>query len=626
MGRSASGDALLGLETVSTRTPPNQEGTLAEQELVSSLAWLIALRWPAGIGVLLVTGFASTVLGLELQVLPLCLLGFGVLAYNVAFWWTLRSLTAGPSTRVTDYQWLARAQIGIDWVAMAVLVYLTGGIESPVLYFYLFHIIIGSLLLPHDRAFLFVAMAPILVGGIALLESQGVLNHIEILVSTRYDQPLYIFTVLAFFTTACYATAYLSMTISRRLRRREDELAALYGSVQATSSTLDLPEVLNRLAEATTRALRCQAAAIRLLDKTGSRLEIAGSFGLSQAYRNLEPVEVARAGIDQEALSGKAVLVSDTASDDRLVDPEQLGSEGIHTILSAPLIGKSGTIGVLRAYGGSAHQFDQDSAAFLSAIAAQGAVAIENAQAYQVLEELDESKSQFVRIVSHELRSPVNVVISLLNVLNRGYVGELNEKQADLVARAQRRIEFLKTLIDDLLDLAAGRADVMAKSERGLVSLSGVLVEVEDRYRTRADEKGLGLLAEYPQEKLRVWGDRDELDRILNNLVSNAIKYTQEGEVRLLLQRTNGSAQVVVSDTGIGIPVDAHEKLFQEFFRAKNAREVQESGTGLGLSIVKDLVARYGGQIEVTSAEGAGTTFVLTLPLAQASPPLPDPD
>jgi signal transduction histidine kinase len=609
-----------------TLSLPNQEGTLAEQELVSSLAWLITLRWAAGIGLLLVTGFASTILGLQIPVLPLCLLGLGVLAYNVAFWWILRKLNARPSTRSTDYQWLARAQIGVDWIAMAVLVYLTGGIDSPVLYFYLFHIIIGSLLLPHDRAFVFVAMSPILVGSIALLEYLGVLPHVEILGSTRYDQPLYIITVLGFFTTACYATAYLSMTISRRLRRREDELAALYGSVQATSSTLDLPEVLNRLAEATTRALRCQATGIRLLDKTGSRLEMAGSFGLSDAYKNLGPVEVARAGIDQEALMGKTVLVFDITQDERLLNPEQLVSEGIHTILSAPLTGKSGAIGLLRAYGGPDHQFDQNDAAFLCTIASQGAVAIENAQAYRMLEELDESKSQFVRIISHELRSPVNVVISLLNVLNRSYVGDLNEKQADLVARAQRRIEFLRALIDDLLDLAAGRADVMAKSERGLVSLSGVLEEVEARYRARADEKGLQLQSEYPDEKLRVWGDRDELDRMLNNLVSNAIKYTQEGEVRLLLQRKDGSARVVVSDTGIGIPKDAHDKLFQEFFRAKNARQVQDSGTGLGLSIVKDLVVRYGGQIDVDSAEGAGTRFVLTLPLATASPPLPDLD
>ena len=135
---------------------------------------------------------------------------------------------------------------------------------------------------------------------------------------------------------------------------------------------------------------------------------------------------------------------------------------------------------------------------FLGAIAAQGAVAIENAQAYQCLEELDESKSQFVRIVTHELRSPVQVVLSLLNVLDAGYVGELTEKQADLVGRARRRIEFLQTLIDDLLDLAAGKADVLATTERGLVSLTEVLQEVRDRYERRHEEKGLTCIWNVP--------------------------------------------------------------------------------------------------------------------------------
>jgi signal transduction histidine kinase len=343
-----------------------------------------------------------------------------------------------------------------------------------------------------------------------------------------------------------------------------------------------------------------------------------GSYGLSERYRDKAPIEVARAKLDQEALSGKAVLIPDTVGDDRLRYPDKVAAEGIHTILSAPLIGKTGPIGVLRAYGGAAHHFSEDDAAFLAAIAAQGAVAIENAQAYQMLEDLDRSKSQFVQIVTHELRSPVQVVISLLNLLDRGYVGELNEKQADLVSRARHRIDYLQTLIDDLLDLAAGRADVLATTERGSVSLTAVLKEVQGRYEARAQEKGLDLHADYPLEDLTVWGDRAELDRMLSNLVSNAVKYTEEGEVRLLLERLDSSARVTVSDTGIGIPEDALPDLFQEFFRAKNARQVKESGTGLGLSIVKDLVERYGGQIQVDSSVGRGTTFILTLPLAES--------
>jgi signal transduction histidine kinase len=272
---------------------------------------------------------------------------------------------------------------------------------------------------------------------------------------------------------------------------------------------------------------------------------------------------------------------------------------------------------VLRAYGGTAYRFTEDDAAFLSAIAAEGSVAIENAQAYQLLENLDREKSQFVRIVTHELRSPVQVTSSLLNVLERGYVGQLNEKQADLVDRAHRRIRFLQTLIDDLLDLAAGKAEVLATAERGLVPLNDVLEEVYTRYESAAQDKGLALRCQCPGEGLNVWGDRSELDRIMNNLVSNAVKYTETGEVRVQAERTDGFVRVVIADTGIGIPKDALPQLFEEFFRAKNAKALQETGTGLGLSIVKDLVERYDGNIEVDSVEGQGTTFTLTLPLAE---------
>lgn len=590
--------------------------TLAEAELVGSLSWLIALRWLAGIGVLLATWFSTSGLTLNIPATPLYLLGVGLLAYNVLLWWTLSRLNATSDCPNVVYQWFARVQIALDWVAMALLVHLSGGIESPALFYFLFHITIASLLLPHDRGFLYVTFGPMLVAGVAFLEYLGILPHYVVFEPNRHDNLVYVVGVLFFFTSACYVMGYFSMTISRRLRRRENELAGLFQSAQATTSTLDLPEVLNRLAEVTTQALQCQAASIRLLDKTGSYLEMIGAYGLSEAYRDKAPIEVARARIDQETLSGQTVLIADTAQDDRLRYPDKITAEGIRAILSSPLIGKQGPIGVLRAYGGSAHRFTENDVTFLSAIAAQGVVAIENAQAYQMLKDLDKNKSQFVRIVTHELRSPVQVTTSLLNVLSRSYVGDLNEKQAELVDRAKRRLQFLQTLIGDLLDLAAGKAEVMTTTARGLVALNEVIQEMQARFEAPAHDKGLVLQVEYPDEKLNVWGDRQELDRMLSNLVSNAVKYTQAGEVQLSLAKDDSYARIVVADTGIGIPEEALPHLFDEFFRARNAKELQEAGTGLGMAITKDLIERYNGQIEVHSAEGQGTTFVIKLPLA----------
>jgi signal transduction histidine kinase len=159
----------------------------------------------------------------------------------------------------------------------------------------------------------------------------------------------------------------------------------------------------------------------------------------------------------------------------------------------------------------------------------------------------------------------------------------------------------------------------MVPADRGLISLTAAVQAVRDRFETHAQEKGLALRLTCDGDPMHVWGDRAELDRMLDNLVGNAVKYTKRGEVTLALERKDGLACLVVADTGIGIPGDALPRLFQEFFRAKNAKELERNGTGLGLSIVQDLVRRYGGEIRVESVEGQGTTFTVTLPLAQPS-------
>lgn len=609
---------LARLLTKATRAfrEASSAGLPAEQELVSSLSWLIRLRWLAGLGMLLVTCLAALALRFEVPAAPLALVGLGILAYNAVLRVGLRWLKSNRSHSRLAYQWFARAQIGLDWVSMAVLIHFSGGIESPAIVFYLFHITIASLLLPHDRGFVYVSLAPILVGGVALLEYTGRLPHVYLIAPAHYGNARYVVVVLFFFACAAYAMAYFSMFISRRLRRRENEISGLYQSVRDTTSTLDLSAVLNRLTEATVMVLACKAASIRLLNKARTHLEMVTTYGLSDAYMEKAPIDLARARIDQEALSGRTVLVPDAPHDPRIRYPAKVRAEGIRTILSAPLIGRQGPIGVLRAYGGESHRFSQDDADFLGAVAAHGAVAIENAQAYQLLAHLDQEKSQFVRMVTHELRSPAQVTQSLLAVLSGGYLGDLNPQQADLVERATRRMQFLETLVDDLLDLAAGKADVLAATERGPVSLTGVLRAVAARFETEAHAKDLSLQLECADHPLYVWGDPSELDRIMNNLVSNAVKYTLRGEVRIRAERQADHACVEVADTGVGIPHDAVPHVFDEFYRASNARDLEDRGTGLGLAIVKDLVQRYGGQITVESTEGRGSTFTLSLPLA----------
>jgi two-component system phosphate regulon sensor histidine kinase PhoR len=176
----------------------------------------------------------------------------------------------------------------------------------------------------------------------------------------------------------------------------------------------------------------------------------------------------------------------------------------------------------------------------------------------------------------------------------------------------------LQTLIDDLLDLVARKSEFSVSEERVPIPLREAIEDVVRRLKVPAEEKQIALESscECGEEPIRVLATKEGIDRILNNLVSNAVKYTPSGgRVCVRLHRANREACIQIVDTGIGIPEDSLPHLFEEFYRAPNAKLQEREGTGLGLAITKDLVIRYGGQIAVQSKVGTGTTFTITLPL-----------
>lgn len=592
--------------------------TLAEQELVNSLGWLVAMRWVAGVAVVLAAFVAARILKLPVPAASLSGVGFFILVYNAGLRWWLGQFGQALPDSPLGYARFARVQIGLDWLAMTALTSLSGGIESPVIIFFLFHISIAALLLPHARAYLQVALAPALVALVTAAEYAGLIPHVSLYGVPRYRDPIFIASVLSFFTAGCLMLAYFCVAISVRLRRREKEIGGLYESVRDATATLDLQTVLSRLVESATRVLDCKGAALRLLDPARKQVAFAATYGLSDAYLERVPQEYTRSRLDQATLAGEALFVNDATEDPRVWNRNRVREEGIESMLSVPLSGKSGPLGVLRAYGGEGHKFSDEDAAFLEMVAAHGVVAIENAQAYQMLEEMDREKSRFVRTATHELRSPINVTESLLTALGSGYVGQLAPEHVDVVNRALKRVQALKSLVNDLLDLAAGKA--LAKpTERRRVPLGALVAEVCEPFQVRAAAKGIALKVEPPAGPLEVLADPADLDRIVTNLVANAVKYTVAGGVTVSMTVEEGYARLAVADTGIGIPAESIPQLFQEFYRAKNAKALHETGTGLGLTIVRDLVDRYGGRVTVESKEGEGTTFTVVLPLAPAA-------
>jgi len=172
----------------------------------------------------------------------------------------------------------------------------------------------------------------------------------------------------------------------------------------------------------------------------------------------------------------------------------------------------------------------------------------------------------------------------------------------------------LESLVNDLLDLAAGKA--ADPQEEEAVVLNSSVGRAVLSLQPRAEEKGVTLTHQACCEELVVWGTEAGLDRIFVNLVGNAIKYTPAGgRVTVAMQRLEDGIEVRVIDDGIGIPEEALPQLFQEFYRAPNAKASDEVGTGLGLAIVKDLVDRYHGCVEVESSVGQGSTFTVIFPL-----------
>jgi signal transduction histidine kinase len=377
---------------------------------------------------------------------------------------------------------------------------------------------------------------------------------------------------------------------------------------------MESSHVLACLAESAAITARAEAAAVFLLDENGTRLSLAAVHGLPTGLLGHAPREVESCALDREALAGHAVVVADAQHDPRLVLPGQ----DLRAGLCIPLIHEGNPLGTLHVYATEPDRFCGDDAAALKSLADLGAAAIAATRALVELQAREVDRAQFVRISTHELRSPVTVSQSLVRSVLKGYAGELTAKQAEMFTRVSRRLDLLEALINDLLDLAAGKAPGPAKEEP--VVLNASVGRMMLLLQPRAEDKGLRIKLQPCRDQLIVRGTEEGLDRIFVNLVGNAVKYTSSGgTVTISVQPVGQQAQVEVADTGIGVPEEALPHLFEEFYRAPNAKALAEAGTGLGLAIVKDLVDRYGGHIRVKSAVGKGTTFTVMFPLLSAS-------
>jgi signal transduction histidine kinase len=285
--------------------------------------------------------------------------------------------------------------------------------------------------------------------------------------------------------------------------------------------------------------------------------------------------------------------------------------------LSVP-VRRDGTItGLITLKSQNANALNHEDVEFVERLADRAAVAIKNARLYQDIAAANQAKSDFVSLVTHELRLPMTSIKGYTDLLASGMVGALNEQQMQFIDVVKRNLDRMGALIRDLGDINRIESGRM-KFEFEVVDLVEVVSDVVDSLREAVDGRKQTLAVDVSDDFPAVHADPTRLSQIVTNLVSNAHKYTpDEGTIQVVAAHNGRIATISIIDNGLGISEENQEKLFTQFFRAED-REVREQvGWGLGLSIVKKMVEAQGGEISFKSELGQGSTFAFTVPLSE---------
>jgi signal transduction histidine kinase len=329
---------------------------------------------------------------------------------------------------------------------------------------------------------------------------------------------------------------------------------------------------------------------------------------------------------DRSILGGRAVLDGRIAHvHDLLADPEyshELALAGNwRASLSVPMLRDGNPVGAISVGKAKPEPFSERQVQLLSTFADQAVIAIENVRLFdeiqdksRQLEEASKHKSQFLANMSHELRTPLNAILGYTELILDSIYGEMPEKARGVLDRVQRNGRHLLGLINDVLDLSKIEAGQLTLSLSDY-SLKSVIQSVYSAVEPLASEKKIALKIDVAHELPQGHGDERRLTQVLLNLVGNAIKFTDRGEVSIKGSSANGLFHVAVRDSGPGISTTDQAKLFQEFQQGDNSITRKKGGTGLGLAISRRIIEMHGGRIWVESSPGNGSTFAFTLPV-----------
>jgi len=426
--------------------------------------WFITLRWIIVAGICVISLFARFILKIDLPLTAILIISLFILFFNCCCVYFKKY--------VKSYDIFANIQISVDWIALIFLVHYTGGIESPIIFYFIFHVIISAILLSKIACFIQTTFILLLIICLSLLEYTNIIPHVlivKLFPVPVYNNGLYLLSTLFFFITALYISAILATTITRHLRKRDNEIVVLKNNIT---------------------------------------------------------------------------------------------------------------------------------------------------DAYNKLEALDKQKNEITFKVIHELRSPLSAIQSLLKSIEEGYAGEVSQKARDLIVRSEKRTSFLITLVNGLLDLIAGKIGKPKEGDKQITDINVAVENILHLMHEKIKQEKLKIIVNPALKTSHFKIVPDDLDIILTNLIDNAVKYTKkEGTITITNIITDKEIKIEISDTGIGIIKEDLNKIFDEFYRSKNAKSLKLRGTGLGLPIVKNLINQYGGNIDVRSELGKGTIVTITFPI-----------
>ena len=412
--------------------------------------------------------------------------------------------------------------------------------------------------------------------------------------------------------------------LGKTLESKFDEIAKLLKITEEVNAGLMLEEVLNHVYDSFRPIIPYDRIGFALLEEEGKIVRSlwvrseSPIIKLSAGYQ--APLE--GSSLQKIIQNGRPRILNDLKTyferHPRSDSTRRIVEEGMQSSLTCPLIANGKPIGYVFFSSMQPNTYKDVHIDLFLQIAGQLSVIVEKGRLYQQLVKLNELKDKFLGMAAHDLRNPITVVKGYLAILLDNLLGNIPDPQREIMAKMDKACETMLALINDLLDVSAIEAGELKLKPRQ-VDLSEFLSECYESNRILAKPKGIELQLALHPPLPQAWIDSDRINQVVNNLITNALKFSHpKTTVTLEAKTKENQVEISVTDQGQGIPKEEIPKIFREFGRVSVRPTAGESSTGLGLAIVKRIVKAHNGQIWVESEVGKGSTFTFSLPLKSA--------